>query len=85
MNAIVFGAYGNASRYLEGAAPWLNDMSKYGIPTVAGMWGGFLQCVVIAPTELIKCKLQACSLCAWLSAYAHVVLTVLCVATGANV
>lgn len=58
LNAIVFGAYGHAMRFLETMDTPTIDAIPYGDTCVAGAWAGLLQCVIVTPTELVKCKLQ---------------------------
>jgi len=62
LNAIVFASYGHAMRVIKqrteaGELGWLAAI-PYGDTMLAGSWAGLLQCVVVAPTELVKCKLQ---------------------------
>lgn len=67
MNAIMFGAYGNMYRFLgqffdpngEAHVTGQRDTSL-GRIAIAGGWAGFLQCFIMTPSELIKCKLQVC-------------------------
>ena len=47
------------NRFLEAVDPTPADIrTNYSHLFVAGLWGGLLQCVVITPTELVKCRLQ---------------------------
>lgn len=59
LNAVMFGAYGNGMRSLDsimGKDP-PNQTSHLKV-ALAGGWGGFLQCFVTTPMELIKCRQQ---------------------------
>ena len=60
LNAIMFAAYGHATRFINDEANGLQSINSvpYGAICVAGAWAGLLQCVVVTPTELVKCKLQ---------------------------
>lgn len=63
INAIVFGAKGHAGRVLDQHFPRTErekalDRPAYWRGAVASTWGGALQCVVVVPTELVKCKMQ---------------------------
>jgi solute carrier family 25 carnitine/acylcarnitine transporter 20/29 len=63
INAIVFGARGNADRMLDelvprSAADRASGRPSYWRGTVAALWAGWLQLIVLVPVELVKCKLQ---------------------------
>jgi solute carrier family 25 (mitochondrial carnitine/acylcarnitine transporter), member 20/29 len=59
LNAVMFAAYGNAMRTLDSAlGPDPPGETSHLKVTLAGAWGGFLQCFVTTPTELIKCRQQ---------------------------
>lgn len=60
LNAIMFAAYGHATRFINDDTNGMQVISAvpYGAICVAGAWAGLLQCVVVTPTELVKCKLQ---------------------------
>ena len=60
-NALIFAGEGMALKYLEPDIRLSSkEMSNKTVMNVfvAGMFGGFLQCLVLSPTDLIKCKLQ---------------------------
>jgi solute carrier family 25 carnitine/acylcarnitine transporter 20/29 len=63
INAIVFGARGNAARILEEWMPRPREEVESGIPSywrgaVAACWAGTAQLVLCVPSEVVKCKLQ---------------------------
>jgi hypothetical protein len=63
INAIVFGARGNAARILEEWCPRPREEVGSGVPSywrgaVAACWAGTAQLVLCVPSEVVKCKLQ---------------------------
>jgi len=60
LNAVVFGAYGNANRVLDHFFPQTKKLESpsYWRLYSAGCWAGLMQCLVCTPVELVKCKLQ---------------------------
>lgn len=61
INAVVFGAYGNAQRVLEDVFPQQPSAGTgdlYFRLSCCAMWAGLLQTFVATPVELVKCKLQ---------------------------
>jgi len=63
LNAIVFGAKGNATRFLESNFPRSQAAIDSGRPcywrgALGALWAGWFQCLVAVPVELIKCRLQ---------------------------
>lgn len=59
LNAIVFAGYGNAMRVMQAAKPVEQDAGNpYGRHFLAGVWTGFLSCVIMVPADLIKSQLQ---------------------------
>ena len=59
-NALIFAGEGVALRYLEPDIKFHKEMSSKTVMNVflAGSCGGLLQCLVLVPADLIKCKLQ---------------------------
>ena len=60
-NALTFAGEGLALKYLEPDIKLSSkEMSSKTVANVfvAGCFGGFLQCLVLSPTDLIKCKMQ---------------------------
>ena len=59
-NALIFAGEGVALRYLEPDIKFQKEMSSKTVMNVflAGSFGGLLQCLVLVPADLIKCKLQ---------------------------
>lgn len=64
MNAVVFGAYGNAKRFLDDTFPRPTKnyagrtKPQYANIYLAGAWAGALQSLVTSPVEMVKCRLQ---------------------------
>jgi len=55
----MFAAYGNAMRTLDTVmGPDAPGETSHLKVTIAGAWGGFLQCFVTTPVELVKCRQQ---------------------------
>lgn len=59
-NALIFAGESVALRYLEPDMKFQSEMSSKTVMHVflAGSFGGLLQCAVLVPADLIKCKLQ---------------------------
>jgi len=56
VNAVIFSSYGWSSRVWE-TTPELEQYNKYK-NFFCGCFAGFVQCLIICPVELIKCRLQ---------------------------
>ena len=58
--ALIFAGESVALRYLEPDMKFQSEMSTETVMNVflAGSFGGLLQCLVLVPADLIKCKLQ---------------------------
>jgi hypothetical protein len=59
-NALIFAGESVALRYLEPDMKFQQNMSSKTVMNVfmAGSFGGLLQCLVLVPADLVKCKLQ---------------------------
>jgi solute carrier family 25 carnitine/acylcarnitine transporter 20/29 len=63
IQAAVFTAYGDMSRRLLKIWPDRDTRTEgyqpnFRVVTMAGVWAGFAQSIVMSPVELVKCKLQ---------------------------
>ena len=59
-NALIFAGESVALRYLEPNMNFHSEMSNKTVMNVfiAGSFGGLVQCAVLVPADLIKCKMQ---------------------------
>lgn len=57
LNGLIFAGERFAMHHLEPAGPRSASPSPLNI-YLAGMFGGFVQCFALVPTDLIKCKMQ---------------------------
>lgn len=57
MNGLSFAGDSLAMRILEPNTTNL-EKAKFSNMIIAGMFGGFAQCIVLVPTDLVKCRLQ---------------------------
>ena len=60
VNAVVFGSYEFYKRFLAGQAQLPNASSHeaYMQGMLSGVFAGFVNCWVVSPIELVKCRLQ---------------------------
>lgn len=55
----MFAAYGNAMRTMDNKlGPRATGTTAYGRDFSAGFWAGLLQCVIVTPSDMVKCRLQ---------------------------